>query len=200
MAPSPTPDDASLAGTVHDGQRMTVGFASAFTAYLQSGTAAVLALRALEPLRCCLEGYQSGPAACTCWRPIYDQDQAEHDAKAVAGLLAGDTEPDVRTGMCDDCAYRPGSPERSSDPNVRCDAATLERLAQDGATFWCHDGLRKAAAWRHPSGLTIRAVDEHGDYQPPIVAGIPIRATGQPGLLCAGWSARRRALAAKASR
>lgn len=49
---------------------------------------------------------------------------------------------------------------------------------------------------RYPAGIRIPAAST-GDYQPPIVEGIPYRADGQPGLLCAGWVARNRALTAK---
>lgn len=46
-------------------------------------------------------------------------------------------------------------------------------------------------AWRHPAGMRIPAdPGRDGDYQPPIVLGVPFRADGQPGLLCAGWAGR----------
>ena len=97
--------------------------------------------------------------------------------------------------MCHDCAYRPNSPEKTGDEAYAGDPQELERLAREDR-FWCHDGMRQPRSWLHPpSGVTIAAVLA-GDYQPPIIEGIPWRADGQPGLLCAGWAARRRALTA----
>lgn len=99
--------------------------------------------------------------------------------------------------MCSDCAYRPDSPERNGN-SMGCNAAQLEQLAAEGTRFWCHDGMRKPVAWRHPAGIRIATTSEaDGDYQPPIVEAVPYRADGQPGLLCAGWVARNRALTAK---
>lgn len=50
--------------------------------------------------------------------------------------------PVTRRLMCDDCAYRPGSPEKSGDPMYRGDATDLEMIAETG-TFFCHQGLRR---------------------------------------------------------
>ena len=47
--------------------------------------------------------------------------------------------------------------------------------------------------------MTICGVGEHlappGGYDPPIVDSVPYRTDGTPEELCAGWDARRRALA-----
>lgn len=51
------------------------------------------------------------------------------------------------------------------------------------------DSLLRAV--EHPRGMRIPAAGE-GDYQPLIIDGVPHRANGEHGLLCAGWAARRR--------
>lgn len=133
---------------------------------------------------CCYDAATEGPTACTCWVPIYDLDQQRPDTTA---------EPATRKLMCGDCAYRPDSPEKVGDPGYRGDANELERIAAQDR-FWCHDGMRKPIKWRHPSGIEV---DGHpGGYDPPTINGVPYKADGSPGVLCAGWDARRRALEA----
>lgn len=165
------------------------GFLRALAAYLETGLSAALALAAAGPWTCCAGAVQRGPGGCTCWTPLFDLDQSTPDPTAPV---------QPRHAMCSDCAYRPGSPERTGDEDVAGDAAQLEQLAADGTPFWCHDGMREPVRWCHPSGLTIPAHSSHGDYQPPQIDGVPYRADGRPGLLCAGWHARRRALTARA--
>lgn len=149
---------------------------------------------ALVTTACCPDAVEGGPACCTCWTPEYDQPQTDPDPQTVAALALGEAEPPQRRLMCHDCAYRPDSPERNGDEAYDGDAAELDRIAREDR-FWCHDGLRKPIAWRHPAGIRIPTVSD-GDYQPPVVLGVPYRATGEPGLLCAGWAARRRVLTA----
>lgn len=144
---------------------------------------------------CCIGADVYGPERCTCWTPVYDLDQTDPDALAVR-LLAGGVTPTVRPAMCADCAYRPTSPEKRGDPEHAGDAEFLESIAASGTPFWCHDGMRRPTAWRHPSGAQIPGHD--AAYAPPIVTGVPYRANGQPGYQCAGWDARRRALAPRA--
>lgn len=149
-----------------------------------------------SPWQCCDGARTRGPATCTCWTPEYDKPQTNPTPETVVGLILGDITPDVRERMCSDCAYRPNSPERNGKTTA-CDATKLEQLAANGTRFWCHDGMRKPIAWRHPKGMRMATVsDADGDYQPSIVEGVPYRADGQPGLLCAGWNARHRALTA----
>lgn len=133
---------------------------------------------------CCWGAAASGPDRCTCWTPVFDRDQAE----PVPAI------PEVRDRMCGDCAYRPGSPEKVGDPEHEGDAETLEHLAASGTPFWCHDGMRRPVVLRHPSGAEIPG--HVAAYEPPRIGGIPFRADGRPGLLCAGWAARGRAIAA----
>lgn len=137
---------------------------------------------------CCDGAASKGPAWCTCWMPVYDLEQQQPDTSTAHA---------VRTGMCGDCAYRPGSPEKSGDDSYRGDANELERLAAQDR-FWCHQGFRKPLRWRHPAGIEI---DGHpGNYDPPSVDFVPYKANGTPGELCAGWDARRRALTAQHER
>ncbi|MFL6141600.1 MAG: hypothetical protein ACJ72N_06995 [Labedaea sp.] len=167
----------------------------AIQAEMDSGRGLAL-VAAGSPWKCCWDATERGPAACICWQPVYDREQTTPTAETVAALALGEARPDVRDRMCGDCAYRPGSPEKSGSEDVDGDAQQLERLAATGTRFFCHDGMRKPVAWRHPAGMRITAVSD-GDYQPPIIDNVPYRADGQPGLLCAGWDARRRALTAK---
>lgn len=144
---------------------------------------------------CCWGADLYGPESCTaCWEPVYDLEQADPDPLAVR-LLAGGVTPVTRTAMCGDCAYRPGSPEKAGDPQHRGDAEFLEHIAQAGERFWCHQGMRRPLLYRHPSGAQVPG--HPAAYKPPIVDGVPYQADGRPGELCAGWDARRRALAAR---
>lgn len=146
---------------------------------------------------CCYGADLYGPERCTCWRPVYDLEQAEPDDLSRR-LLAGGVQPVTRTTMCADCAYRPGSPEKAGDPQHRGDGEFLEHIAGAGERFWCHQGMRRPLLYRHPSGAEIPG--HPAAYAPPIVDGVPYQADGRPGELCAGWDARRRALAARADR
>lgn len=131
---------------------------------------------------CCYGSGFDGPAGCTCWRPVYDLAQAEprHDAP---GLMAA---------PCSDCAYRAGSPERSDDPDAAADRGDLDRLAVTGRPFFCHDGMRRPSHYVHPTFLACyRPARLDLAYDPPIHDGVPYRADGRPGDLCAGWAAAR---------
>lgn len=48
--------------------------------------------------------------------------------------------------------------------------------------------MRRPVRWEHPDGRTIDGSPD--DWQPAIINGLPYRADGRPGLLCAGWAAR----------
>jgi len=146
---------------------------------------------------CCIGADVYGPGRCTCWVPIYDLDQTTPDPMA-GRLLAAGVYPTVRPSMCEDCAYRPGSPEKQGDPQHAGSAEFLEHIARADEPFWCHDGMRRPVRWVHPSGASI--LGHEAAYAPPIVDLVPYRAEGQPGDQCAGWDARRRALAAEVFR
>lgn len=138
----------------------------------------------------CCEGVAfAGPEWCTCWVEVYDLDQTAPDPATVRLLEAG-IEPVTRSRMCGDCAYRPESPERSEDPTYKGGGEFLDELAATGDRFWCHQDMRRPRVLRHPSGMEIPG--HPAAYRPPIVNGIPYRADGQPGELCAGWAAHRR--------
>ena len=142
---------------------------------------------------CCLGTAVNGWDSCTCWQPIYDPPEQ-------ARMLRG--EVTVMPAMCGDCAYRPGSPERRGSPDAAADGYDLDDLAISRTRFWCHDGMRRLLGLAHPSGeVWIAESAEDGravtHYDPPIDwRGIPHRADGTPGSLCAGWEARRKAWAA----
>lgn len=131
----------------------------------------------------CCEGtaLTSDPRDCQCWEPEYDVDQQRPRP------LAGGASHDVAVEKCDDCAFRPESPERRDE----WISEELYASVPKGRTFWCHQGMRRPAQWRHPDGRVIDGVD--ADWQPPILDGVPYRADGSPGLICAGWSALRAA-------
>jgi hypothetical protein len=95
----------------------------------------------------------------------------------------------MRAELCQDCAFKPGSPERQGDPRYRGDTEFLNRIVETGESFFCHQGIRRVVAWEHPSGARVEPAP--GDYQPPVIDGVPYRADGSPGELCAGWTSRR---------
>lgn len=128
-------------------------------------------------LWCCESAVYRGLAHCTCWEPIYDVAQMPPMT---------DTVPGVMTEKCHDCAFRPGSPERS-DEYLRDE---LYALPAKGEPFWCHQGLRQPARWRHKT-LGLEVPGDPADWQPPIVDGVPYLADGRAGNLCAGWVALR---------
>lgn len=134
---------------------------------------------------CCVGADVYGPGRCTCWVTVHDLEQAD----PVPGPA------EIRAGMCSDCAYRPGSPEKVVDPAVSGNPDVLEALAESGTPFYCHDGIRRVITRRHPAGAALPG--HPAAYDPPVRDGIPYRADGRPGLLCAGWDARRRALAGR---
>lgn len=132
---------------------------------------------------CCEGAAVYGPSRCTCWAPVYDQEQQP---------LQPEVPPSVRTEMCADCAYRPGSPERQGDPDYRGDRQNLDELVAAGRPFWCHQGMRKPVRYRHPCGMEIEG--HPAEYDPPQQGAVPFKADGTPGDLCNGWASRRIAL------
>jgi hypothetical protein len=141
---------------------------------------------AIEASGCCGSSAIFGAHRCVCWEVVYDLEQAAVDDTA---------QPGQRADMCADCAYRPDSPERNGDPNqVGSEPGELDDIAR-GSVFWCHQGIRRKVAMRHPTlGFVVEPVGV--GYDPPIVSGVPFKADGSPGDRCAGWAARRRQLLA----
>lgn len=128
---------------------------------------------------CCFGSAVNGHGGCTCWEPVYDAEQAAPRTGEPAEL---------RRRMCDDCAYRPDSPERAD----AFSEDALLALPADASVFWCHQGMRRVAAWRHPDGREVPGAA--GAYEPPIVAERPYRADGRPAAVCGGWLVRRDAI------
>jgi hypothetical protein len=128
---------------------------------------------------CCDGSAVKGPQYCTCWTPSFDLAQADPETGA----------PGARDAMCSDCAFKPGSPERRGDERYNGDAEFLDRIVETGERFFCHVGIRRAVKLVHPSGAEVEVPP--GDYRPPIIDGVPYKADGSPGELCAGWAARR---------
>ena len=128
---------------------------------------------------CCDGSAVKGPQYCTCWEPRFDLEQADPEPG----------EPGTRSALCQDCAYKPGSPERSGDERYNGDAEFLARITETGERFFCHQGIRRAVKLAHPSGAEVEVPP--GDYRPPIIDGVPYKADGSAGELCAGWAARR---------
>lgn len=132
-----------------------------------------------ESMRWCCDGSaMRGLDACTCWVPVYEQEQAEPVPPASPGDIT------VRDRGCGDCAFRADSPERQTP----WQEDALFRLADTGTPFWCHDGMRRPLRWEHPAGPVLDG--DPDDWHPPKHSGVPYRADGRPALLCAGWAAR----------
>lgn len=137
--------------------------------------------QAIENAGCCLGAAEYGPQRCTCWVPIYSHAEQGKPWQATPGQ---------RETMCEDCAYRPDSPERNGDPNQRgSEPGELDRIAET-SIFWCHQGIRRLIAYEHPT-LGFRVEPRGTSYDPPIINAIPYRADGTPAEKCAGWAARR---------
>lgn len=142
---------------------------------------------------CCYGAMLNGPQGCTCWRPVFDLEQAE--------LVPGLPQIPIPVRMCEaggpgageGCAYRPHSPERDGAGDYQGTAEHLECLAATGQPFFCHKGIRRAVAWQHPEA-GIEVPGHLADYQPPIISNVPYRADGQPAYICAGWLLRAAAL------
>jgi len=131
---------------------------------------------------CCIGAAVYGPDRCTCWTEEHDLEQQPPQADLLPL-------PPVPVRMCADCAFRPNSPERTGVAGYQGDADSLDALVASGEPFWCHQGMRKVARLRHPSGAVI---DGHpAAYDPPIVGSVPYKADGTPGNVCAGWLLRR---------
>lgn len=125
---------------------------------------------------CCMGSANGGPRGCTCWEPVFDLEQQP---------IQPEIRDVVRDRGCDDCAYRPGSPERA-DPG---EAAELEEHVARGEIFWCHQGIRCAIAYHHPDGR-IYDPGVRQDYRPPLTPAPDSRPYKADGTLCAGWWAR----------
>jgi hypothetical protein len=131
---------------------------------------------------CCYGSAINGPQSCTCWEPVFSVEQ-QH--RATPGEMG------ARTVMCDGCAQKAGSPERTGAGGYEHDDESLDSLVATGTPFQCHQGMRRVVRYRHPSGAEVEANPD--DYRPPIVNGVAYKADGTPADLCFGWSLRRAA-------
>jgi hypothetical protein len=136
-----------------------------------------------DEVPCCVGSTLDGPAGCTCWVEVYDLDQADITPDA----------PGLRATPCEDCAYRGGSPERQGADHVAGDADALAVIVARNRPFFCHQGMRRPVAYRHPTGVTFTPPGPAltAAYRPPQHAGVPYKTDGTPGDLCAGWAAAR---------
>lgn len=128
---------------------------------------------------CCMGAVMGGPQHCTCWEPVFDLEQRQPQTGPMG----------LRAVRCHDCAYLRDSPERRGENGYQGDAESLEQMARDGSPFACHQGMRKPVKYVHPSGAEIPG--HPAAYDPPVTGGVPYKADGSPGDLCAGWAARR---------
>lgn len=129
-----------------------------------------------ETWSCCEGAVVYGPERCTCWEAVYDVEQADPILPVPEGSI------EVRHARCGDCAFKRGSAERS-------DALVEEELiglAVAGTPFWCHTGMRRPVAYRHPKLGDVPSSSD--DWRPPQVAGVPFKRDGTVGTLCAGWA------------
>jgi hypothetical protein len=136
---------------------------------------------------CCYGHAVYGPGGCTCWQRVDDLEQQP----ARTGI-----EPRTRERMCADCAYRPGSPERTGSERAPYDEDDVRALAESDATFWCHQGMPRTIQLRHEeTGDVVDHLDpEKLAYNPLIIDGVPYKADGTPADRCAGQAALRRSL------
>lgn len=137
-----------------------------------------------EPMEipCCM-GAALAENHCTCWEPIFDLEQQPLADGGEPGEIT------TRVKCCHDCAYRNGSPERSDDRTEALD----QHVWVEGEEFWCHQGVRRVVAFRHPDGRVLPAGE--GDYRPPAdPEGRPViwKADGTVAERCAGWAALRK--------
>jgi hypothetical protein len=133
---------------------------------------------------CCMGAAVYGPERCTCWEPIYDRPQQPPDEAA---------EGEAQPRPCRDCAYRPGSPERSGAEHVTGDQGLLDSLVVNGRPFYCHAGMRRVLALVHgPTGVRVERGPDA--YDPATGTDRRVyQADGQPALVCGGWLALRMA-------
>lgn len=131
---------------------------------------------------CCEGRALHGPRGCTCWVEVFS-------LPGQADPRPGPPGPPVPLRPCGDCAYGHDSPEKRGEPGYAADAGDLERLAAERIPFYCHAGVRYLIGYVHPeSGRSWSP--QLGDYRPPVIAGVPYQADGQPAVLCAGWLLR----------
>ena len=174
---------------VKAGNKLLTANALGLVAHCYSGSAVARQWTAEHPdveIGCCAGSAAGGMDYCTCWEPVYECEQAAPDVAALDGQTI-DTLP-AQASPCHDCAFRPGSPELSTE----FEAETLRDLAAREEPFWCHRGMRRPVNYVHPELGEMPG--DPDDWQPPQVGHVAFQADGTPALLCAGWKAQRRAV------
>lgn len=124
----------------------------------------------------CCYGSIMGPDRCTCWEPVYDIEQSDPNLFDA---------PEPRAEPCADCAFRSDSPESRGDERYQSYEFTPTQ------PFYCHQGMRRIVAYRHPSGAKVAAAVQDR-WSPPERDGIVYKANGMAGDICAGWWSRAR--------
>lgn len=130
---------------------------------------------------CCMGAAARGPGFCTCWRPVYDREQAPPQ----------EGPPRVRDRMCRDCAFRKDSPERQGDKRYDNSGEDgIDDLVRGERSFVCHQGMRKKIALVHePTGARVDI--EIDAYAPGGNERHTCKADGTPADICAGWWAAK---------
>lgn len=118
----------------------------------------------------CYGAAHDGPRGCYCTDTLAPEHHARCAAEAHAAYEARGR------GMCDDCAFRKGSPESDE----------LERIAASPVPFRCHVGMPVDARGGTP---------QRDGYAPRMVGG---EAPDYP--VCAGWQRAHELAAARAPR
>lgn len=139
---------------------------------------------------CCMGAAARGVEWCTCWRAVPDEVQCAPQLGAAIPL---------RDKMCDDCAFRPDSPEmQGHDDRIMpgpngMRVRELKASPAKGIPFFCHKGFMTSSVARHEITGEERP---HGRYIPPIIevdgTKIPFGVDGQPSAVCGGWLHLRR--------
>ena len=150
---------------------------------------------------CCIGSAANGASGCTCWSEVYDRKQRYVSLPQVIV-------PKQRERMCEDCAFRPDSPERTGDERyAHSGDRELEDLVYSDDDFACHQGMRRLVAMKHRRGKRVAAPP--GCYEPGVVERyahrpgddwghfkqIALKADGTPADLCAGLRAARERVA-----
>lgn len=129
----------------------------------------VLSCDALHGYPRCIGAAAMGPERCSCDDTLTPEQHAQCRAEAWQAHLERGGE------MCDDCAFRKGSPE----------ADDLARVAASPVPFRCHKGMPVDARPGYPQR----------DAYCPGVAIVDNTVTAPDYPICAGWIRAQRALA-----
>lgn len=134
---------------------------------------------------CCWTAVQTEGTDCSCWEPIYS-------ATPTRDVQAGP--PAVRDSMCHDCAYRPGSPERTEQGGGQLD---VDRRRP----FVCHQGMPVLLGYTVPSWqgndgvwqtgafcVVARLVHDRDNFGPITRGPTAWKTDGTLADVCGGWA------------